>query len=86
MDQGSGHQSLQDPALIQKVAHILRHRSQFLPELIFVDARQFVEQILILLKLSLGFSQLVLKVFDDHRSSWLRGIVFFHNYHAEHSI
>ena len=80
LGQGAGDLSLQSIALIQTMAHILRHRSQFLPELVFIDAWKFVKQTLIVLKLSLGFSQLALKIFDDLRSGWPRGIIIFNNY------
>jgi hypothetical protein len=86
LGQGAGDLSLQSIALIKKMAHILRHRSHSLLELVFVDAWQFVEQTLILVKLSLGFGQLALKVFEGLRSNWPRRIIFIPNHLMVYSI
>jgi hypothetical protein len=86
LGQGAGDLSLQSIALITMMAHILRHRSHSLLELVFVDAWQFVEQTLILVKLSLGFGQLALKVFEGLRSNWPRRIIFIPNHLTVYSI
>jgi hypothetical protein len=63
---------LQCLALVQQVADVLRNAAQLLAELVFVDARQLVQEALILLQIGLRLSHLTLKIPD--RLPGLQGI------------
>ncbi|MBD2424006.1 hypothetical protein [Cyanobium sp. FACHB-13342] len=62
MRQGAGDLLLQGLALIEQMADVLSNTADLLAKFVFVNARQFVEQALVLLQLSLSFRHLTLKI------------------------
>ncbi|WP_254928212.1 hypothetical protein [Cyanobium sp. T1B-Tous] len=54
---------MQSLALIEQMADVLSNTADPLAEFVFVNARKFVEQALVLLQLSLSFRHLTLKIF-----------------------